>query len=310
MAGILTVTLNPTIDLTTAVERLEPRKKLRCTPPRFDPGGGGLNVARVVTELEGDCTAFVALAGAEGQRLRGLLETAKIPLQIFEMSGETRLAFQVVEQANDVQYRFILPGPEQTAETADQLLDNLTAFVKSGAFELVVLSGSLPPGLGDDFYGRVAQDLVPLGVRTILDSSGAALTEALGHGLYLVKPDEEELDDMAAALDIKAEGAEDKARRLLERSAADVIVVTLGPDGVVLVTEEGTSRIGAPEVEVRSTSGAGDSFVGALVHALSMGKSVPEACRFGAAAGAAAVTTEATELAHRSDIDRLYRELI
>ena len=118
---VLTITLNPALDLTTSVGRLEPRQKLRCEPPRYDPGGGGINVSRAIRKLGGDSLAFVALGGATGAQLRALLDEEGVAYTIYDSRGETRISFTVVDRSSDRPYRFVLPGPEQSGEE-DRLL--------------------------------------------------------------------------------------------------------------------------------------------------------------------------------------------
>lgn len=310
MPPILTITLNPALDLTTSVGKLEPGGKMRCAVPRYDPGGGGINVSRIIADLGGESLAFVGLAGHTGRLMQEMVENAGIANEVFELRGETRMTLQVVERVSDVQYRFVLPGPQQDADIEERLLSALDRCIDRGQFRYVVASGSLPPGLSDGFYGRLAGRVNEAGGRLILDTSGPALHEALGKGLYLVKPDRQEAE--ALLLETKAAedaGIEHLAGSLLACSAAEAVIVTLGSEGAILASAEGQFRFRPPQVEVRSATGAGDSFVGALCLALARDWSLVEACRYGVAAAAAAVTTEATELAHKNDIEEIYNRM-
>jgi 6-phosphofructokinase 2 len=307
---ILTITLNPALDLTTSVGKLEPGGKMRCAVPRYDPGGGGINVSRIIAELGGESLAFVGLAGHTGRLMREMVENAGIATEAFELRGETRITLQVVERSSDDQYRFVLPGPQQDASVEERLLAALDECIDRGQFRYVVASGSLPPGLSDGFYGRLAGHVNDAGGRLILDTSGPALHSALGKSLYLVKPDRQEAESLL--LETKAAedaGVEDLAGSLLACNAAEAVIVTLGSKGAVLASAEGQVRFRSPQVAVRSMTGAGDSFVGALCWALASDWPLVEACRYGVAAAAAAVTTEATELAHRQDVQALYQRM-
>lgn len=306
MPRILTITLNPAIDVTTAVEAVVPGRKLRCDPPRIDPGGGGVNVSRVIKELGGATTALVAVAGATGAIMQELLEAAGIETVIIEATGMTRQSIAVHDRRSGGQYRFVLPGPVQDAAFAEQALATVRDLLTTGDYPYVVASGSLPPGVPDDFYGRLAELVRAHGARTILDTSGAALAGALGRGAFLIRTNHHEARELAEALNDDTDDPESLARSIVARGGAEAVIMTTGADGAILVSEHGTGRIRPPHVEVVSPVGAGDSFVGALCFALAEGWPIERACAHGVAAAAAAMTTEATELAHGDDIRRLF----
>ncbi len=306
--AILTITLNPALDLSTGTQKLEPGPKLRCTPPRFDPGGGGVNVSRVIAELGGESTAWTALGGAFGQMYREMLEAAGIPCTVLEAPGQTRLSLNITEQASEDQYRFVLPGPEYGPDDATRALDSIAAALKDAAFKnraLAVVSGSMPPGLHDDFMARLADVVRDAGSRLVLDSSGGPLKAALAEGVYLVKPNLKEAEDLAGRALPDTAARADFAADLIDKGAAKVVVLSLGGEGAVVVAEGVRLRLHSPEVDVCSAVGAGDSTVGALALALAQGRSVEDAARRGIAAGAAAVSTTATELCRREDAERL-----
>lgn len=309
MQRILTITLNPAIDYATTVEEFVPGRKLRCEQPRIDPGGGGVNVSRVIKELGGASTALVAVAGVTGALMRELLADTGIEAVFLNAKGTTRQSFAVHDQSSGKQFRLVFPGPEQDSAFAEQTLAKLEKLLAPGDFAYVVASGSLPPGLPDDFYGRVAEIVRKRESRLILDTSGPALRAALGRGVFLVKPDAVEAEALAAALGTEAKDPAVLARSILDGGGAEVVIITLGADGALLASKEGTIRIRPPPVEVVSAVGAGDSFVGALSFALADGWPLDQACAYGGAAAAAAVTTRATELAHKPDVDRLYAEM-
>ena len=125
MDSILTITLNPALDMTTSLDRLLPQQKLRCSAPRQDAGGGGVNVSRVIKELGGRSTAFVALGGHTGQQLRQLIATTGIPSEFFTIAGETRFSLTAMEETTGLHYRFVMPGPQVTEAETDQMLARL-----------------------------------------------------------------------------------------------------------------------------------------------------------------------------------------
>jgi len=308
MKRVLTVTMNPAVDAASAVDELTPGRKLRCAEPRYDPGGGGINVSRTIKEIGGTSTALVMAGGPNGERLRAMLDERGIDVRWARADGDTRVDLTITERASGEHYRLVMPGARQPPERTDEALAALDELIGGDRFGYVVASGSLPPGVPDDFYARLADVARRHGARLVLDTSGPALKAALrAGGLYLVRPDRHEAREIAERPD---EAPMQLARHLVECAAAEVVIITRGPDGAVLASRDGQEAdIPGLGTAVVSTVGAGDSFVGALVHALANDWSLVEATRLAVAAAAAAVTTEATELAKKADIERLYRAL-
>lgn len=303
MTAIATLTLNPALDVSTATPEVRPTDKLRCTPPRRDPGGGGINVARVIHALGGSVTAVFPSGGPAGATIEALLADAGVMTHSVPIAGDTRESVTVDEQASGAQYRFVMPGPElQPAELA-AVLDSLVAL--PGAPRYWVASGSLPAGVDPGIYRRVAALARARGARLILDTSGPALAASAGAGAFLVKPSLRELADrIGAAIDTEvAEAA--AARSLLDDGTAEHVVLSLGERGALLVSATQTVRFAALDVPAVSAVGAGDSMVGAITLALSEGARVEDAVRLGIAAGAAALMTPATALVRRADVERL-----
>lgn len=306
---IATLTMNPSLDIATTTERVVPTHKLRCEAARRDPGGGGINVARVVHILGGQATAVYPAGGTTGSALQNLLDQAGIAHQrVIPIRDVTRESFTIDEAATGGQFRFVLPGPELTREEVQRCLDELGALEPRPAF--VVASGSLPPGVPDDFYARVARLTRELGARLIVDTSGAALRHAGREGVFLLKPNLRELQGLVGAKVQSGREQEEAARTLIEEGRAEVVVLSLGADGALLVSRGATQRFAAIEVPKRSAVGAGDSMVAAIVLGLARGSGLPDAVRFGMAAGAAALMTPGTELCRREDVERLYAQAL
>jgi 6-phosphofructokinase 2 len=304
MSDILCITLNPTLDLSNEVDRIVPTHKVRVRNQRQDVGGGGINVARVVAELGGAADALVLSGGASGTILEAGLQALPIGAHVFPIQGDVRIAFMVYEQETGQEYRFVPEGPVVTEAELQPVLD----FLETHPASYIVASGSLPRGLGADTYARMARIARRTGARFVLDASGAALSAALAEGrIFLFKPSLSELEKLAGhSLDIDT--ARLFAGDLIARGAVENVALTLGGDGAMLISAAGAVRMPAISVPVRSAVGAGDSFVGGMVWALSHGQTIAEAFRFGLAAGAAAVMTPGTELCRRADILRLYAE--
>ncbi len=306
-APILTLTLNPALDMATEVAAMRPDEKLRCSDPQLDPGGGGLNVSRAVHLLGGESLALVALGGLTGDRLAELIRREGVMFLGITGPGETRQSLMVNEAATGRQYRFMLPGPVWRDEDQERVFMLLRAAGKPGGFS--VISGSQPPGVPVDFPARLAAAMA--GMRVVMDTSGAALTRAVEHpvaGLEVLRMDGEEAEALAGRhLETRADTA-DFAGELVARGVAKKVIVARGADGSVLAGEGLRLFAKAPKVEVRSKVGAGDSFVGGYVLTLARGGSEAEALSTGVAAAAAAVMSAATELCRREDVERLLPE--
>lgn len=302
--AILTITLNPTIDLSNDVARIVPTHKMRARNQRSEVGGGGINVARVIAELGGEADVAVLAGGATGAILVDMLEALPLGLHVFPIKGAVRIAFMVHEDESGLEYRFVPDGPVVSPVEVEPVLHHIE---KSKA-PYVVASGSLPRGVSTDTYARMARQTAASGGRFVLDASGEALAAAIAEGgIYLFKPSLSELERLVGhGLDIEAAGA--VAADLVARGVTRYVALTLGEEGALLVGPEGRLQMPAIKVKVVSAVGAGDSFVGGIVWALSKGQDIREAFRFGLAAGAAAVMTEGTELCRRADILKLYAE--
>lgn len=303
MAAIVTLTLNPALDVSTCTERVVDAHKLRCTQPRFDPGGGGINVARVLRRLGAGVTAVFPCGGPTGDRLRGLVEAEDVPVHCVGIAGETRESFTVNETATGREYRFVLPGPELAQAEWRACLDALASF--SPAPRWIVASGSLAPGVPLSFQQALADLARRLGSRLVVDTSGAALPAAFEAGLYLAKPSLSELRALAGE---PLAGEADwlrAARGLIARGQAEVIAVSLGAQGALLVTRGQALRAPGLAVDVAGTVGAGDSFLAGLVAALERSGELADALATAMAAGSAALLGGGTRLAQPEDVARL-----
>lgn len=304
---ILTLTVNPALDLSTWTERVVSGHKLRCGPSRTDPGGGGVNVARVVQRLGGRVLAVHTAGGAVGEAYCRLLAAEEVPTRVVPVRGSTREDFTVDERATGRQFRFVLQGPELSGAEWRACLDAVDESLPTGGY--VVASGSLPPGVPEDFYARVTRLARSRGARCVLDASGPALAAALAEGVFLVKPSRRELSaHVGAELDTEQEQV-DAASALVADGSAQHVALTLGAEGAVLASAAGVRRLAVPPVPVSSTVGAGDSFLGAFVLRLAQGRPVEDAFRSAVAAGSATVLRRGTELCRRSDVERLEAEL-
>lgn len=303
-APILTLTLNPALDMATEVAEIIPGHKLRCGEPLLDPGGGGLNVSRAIRALGGESLALVALGGLSGDRLAGLIRQAGVTFLSILGPGETRTSLSVRETATGLQYRFMLPGPIWGKAERERVFTLLRATARPGGYS--VISGSQPPGMPVGFASELAEAMPDS--LTILDTSGKPLEEAVRHpvpDLEILRMDGEEAESLTGHPLTSREETAEFAQSLVRQGVARKVVVARGADGNVLATASRRIFAKAPEVKVKSAVGAGDSFVAGLVLALARGQSDDEALALAGAAAAAAVMTEATQLCRPEDVMRL-----
>jgi len=306
MSDILTVTLNPALDMSTSVEQVKPEEKLRCAEPVYDPGGGGINVARAIGELGGRAKALVALAGFHGQQFLDLLTREPLIPEVFGIPGETRQSLAVIDRTTGEQYRYVFPGPAWSPDLAYDALQAIGRATPKGGY--VVLSGSQPPGVPLHFPTDLAAMVDQHDARLILDTSGEPLKALLKAGSarqHVLRLDGSESEDLAGRKFGTVSAVADFAEELVDRGVAEVVVLALGAEGSVLVEGKNRWRAVTRKVTVKSKVGAGDSFVGSFTLALSRGALWEEALVQGVAAASAAVMNDATTLCLRSDVEEL-----
>jgi 6-phosphofructokinase 2 len=300
---IVTVTINPAIDIFVNTAHVAPTSKLRCSAPKRDPGGGGINVARVVRRLGGDVAAIYPIGGAIGRLLHRLVEREGIDSIVTPTHVETRENFTAYEEESGQQYRFVLPGSPLHRPEWEAVLEKLKTLPQKPRF--VVASGSVPPGVPEDIYANIARIAHGLGARMVIDTTGPALRAALAEGVAVMKPNLNELSDFAGR-PLDSEDARLAAcRKLVDSGRAEMVALTLGEEGALLVARTQALRAGPMHIEVASTVGAGDSFLGGLVASLAKGDALEHAFRIAVAAAAAAVMSPGTELCRENDVLRL-----
>lgn len=299
---VTTVTLNPTVDMSSEAHQVRPTHKIRTRNERLDPGGGGINVARVLQRLRVPVEALYVAGGATGAVLDDLLARIALPCRKVAIAGETRLSLTVHERSSGQEYRFVPEGP---CASDDELAATLTAVAECRS-DWLVLSGSLPACAPDDFYARTVC-AAKFGVgRVALDSSGAELRAAVeGGGLELIKPSRSELEALVGSSLPDHRAMASAASSFVEAGKVRQLVVTLGHEGALLVTADGAWFLAAVPVDARSAVGAGDSFLAAMIAALAGGETMLEAFRHGTAAGAATASTPGTDLCHPAQIAAL-----
>lgn len=305
-AMVVTVTPNSAIDVWTTTKQVMSGTKLRCSPPQFDAGGGGVNVSRVLHRLGVGTIALFTAGGSVGDEIAARLEQEGVPSERLDVAGQSRQSLHVLEEDSGELFRFVMPGPELTGAEGQALLDRLRDIARDGT--MIVGSGSLPPGLGENYWARVAKLAKEANCPFLLDSAHA-VKGALSCGLFLLRQNLDELCAFTGA-DLAWPGEVAAwSREQIERGACEIVVVTRGAEGALLVTKDERVRLTPPKVAIRSAVGAGDSFMAGLCLGLSRGEPAREALRLAVATAAATMITSATELCRKADVDRLLGQL-
>ena len=301
---IITITINPALDKSTRVEKMAPEKKLRCDEPTYEPGGGGINVSRAIKKLGGESCAWYLSGGAAGRYIGQMLKEEGVGYREFKCENWTRENLVVFEKATGEQYRFGMPGPQIAEHEWKQILQALEDLEETPEF--VVASGSNAPGVPQDFYAQVAEIAKRKGFKLVVDTSGEALLQAAGEGIFLLKPNLNELAALADKEQITAKEQEEFATKVLSEGKSQVLVVSLGPRGAMLASKEGFEYIVPPTVKQDSAVGAGDSMVGGMVLKLTEGWPLADVVRYGVATGTATTMTPGSELCRLNDVEEIY----
>ncbi|MBL0135217.1 MAG: 1-phosphofructokinase family hexose kinase [Chitinophagaceae bacterium] len=302
---IITITLNPCIDKSSVVPLMKPESKLRCTDVVHEAGGGGINVSKALKKLDVPSVALFPAGGHNGNMLCSLLKESGILFHAVDSKVETRENWIVLEESTNHQFRFTFPGREVIEQTIITLVDHIRSFSPT----YIVASGSLPPGLPDYFYGLIVKTAAAVGAKCIVDTSGPALQALKGKKAYMIKPNIGELCRMLNIERLEKNEVDDAAKQIIRDGFAQVVVVSMGPDGAWLVSEEEQHFVSSPPVEKKSTVGAGDSMVAGITYALQKGANLKEALQWGISCGSAATMNPGTNLFKKEDAEKLFAYL-
>ena len=308
MKNIVTFTLNPTIDKNSSVDHVKAEDKLYCDQPVFEPGGGGINVSRALKKLGGSSLLLYTSGGFTGKKLDKLLAEEDLNKQAVEIEAETRENLIISEKASNLQYRFGMPGPKINDREYKEIFKTLKELKPFPDY--LVISGSIPQGINSDIYAEMAELAKKRNARVIVDVSGPPLKSAVEEGVFLIKPNLGEFQDLVGKELENEEQIIDEALKLINNNSAQVVVVSIGAGGALLVTEKSAEFMRPPTVPIKSKVGAGDSMVAGIVLSLAQGESLKNSFFYGLAAGSAAVMTPGTELCTKEDTDRLYQKMI
>jgi 6-phosphofructokinase 2 len=305
--NIATLTVNPALDKSATTDLILPAIKIRCSSPRFEPGGGGVNVSRALQKMGKESTAIYIAGGHAGNMMHQLLDEEGVNQLKIDSDIETRENFLVMEENTGQQYRFGMPGKEVPEEKWREALKKIETL--EPVPDYLVASGSLPPGVPKDFYAQVAETCKKRNIKIVVDTSGEPLKLALEAGIYLAKPNFRELAKVMDQPDISEMELEKHVNRFIQKDKCEALIISMGAKGVILATHEFTEYIIPPHVSVVSSVGAGDSMVAGILYGLTNGYKLTGAARYGVAAGTAAAMTPGSELCRKNDVERIFQWL-
>jgi 6-phosphofructokinase 2 len=308
MKNIVTFTLNPAVDKSSGVDYVKAEDKLYCDQPVFEPGGGGINVSRAINKLGGSSLLLYTAGGFTGRKLDRLLAEEELNKEAVKIAAETRENLIVAEKTSELQYRFGMPGPEISEQEYEKIFSRLS---KLNPFpDYLVISGSIPEGVSDDIYAEMAALAKNKGAEVVVDVSGAPLRSAVKEGVFLIKPNLKEFQELVGRELKDEDEIKNEAFKLVKDKCCQVIIISIGAGGALLVSDQQAEFMRPPTVPIKSKVGAGDSMVAGIVLSLARGESLKNSFYYGLAAGSAAVMTPGTELCNKEDTDRLFKKML
>lgn len=307
MTQILTITMNPALDVSTAVQEVRHTSKLRCEPMHRRAGGGGVNVARELHRLGADVLAFYTAGHSTGRILWSLLQQEGVSCHPHPVSGFARESFTVLEHSTGHEYRFVLPGPDLSTQEWQGALEEIGRLCQPQS--LVVASGSLPPGVPQDFFARLARVVQAEQGSLVVDTSGEPLRAAIAAGVYMLKPSLHELRDASGQALPTLFEVRQVALDMVKRGRAKILVVSMGEMGALLATEHGAWYAPSLHVAVHSAVGAGDSFVAGMVWALAAQEGPVQAFAKGVACATATLQSLSSGLGDTAQVLELLAQV-
>jgi 6-phosphofructokinase 2 len=307
MKSILTLTLNPCVDISSHVEEVMPEDKLRCEKPQYDPGGGGINVSRVLKTLGGDSLAVYCGGGPTGYLLEELLERESLERKLVKITAWTRQSITILEAKSNQQFRFNMPGPTLMESEWQQCLDIIFGLEPAPSY--IVVSGSIPKGVPTTFIAQLTRQFKGNETRLIVDTSEKALQHVVKEGVFLLKPNLWEFSKLLNRKQFDDHDLEESCREFIDKGFCEKLILSLGESGALLASSGEVKRIIAPKVTSKSKIGAGDSMVAGIIFGLANDYTLSDSAILGVAAGTAAVLTEGTELCRENDVWNFYREM-
>lgn len=300
---IITLTVNPALDKSAKIASLIPEQKLKCHTIQYQPGGGGINISRMLIRLGKETTCVVTSGGDTGKYITELLKKESINPKVIPVKAWTRENLSIVDAKTGFQYRFGMPGNELRETELNSIKNLLKELLNSQ--DILVLSGSLTEKMPTDYYAQLIKYLADKNIKIIIDTSGPALKEALKENVYLMKPNQRELAQLAGKEFLSSAEQESFAMELIKSRKAEYVVVSLGARGAFIASSEGIFYKSTPSVKVKSTIGAGDSLVAGLIYGIQQGFSSENMLKWGVICGVATTMSEGTGLATKENIDKV-----
>lgn len=304
---IYTLTLNPSLDRTIYIERLARDDKNIILHEEYYAGGKGIDVSRVIKALGGQTVIMGLSGGYDGAYLEGILINEGLTIDFVRTAGNTRTNIIIHCVSTKEQFSINAPGPVISPSELGILYDKLMRLSPKPSF--FVASGSVPRGVSSEVYKQLGSPLSSAGVKVVVDTDGDALRSAISIPPFMVKPNIHELERLAGH---RLSGIDDvvrEAKRLVEMGIK-YVVVSMGKKGLVVAGENELFRVIPPEVQVVTTTGAGDATVAGIIFSLDKGESIKEAARFGAACGTATTISPGTATMRREDVKRIIGEVV
>ena len=305
MSQIFTITLNPAVDRELTVPVINYDQVLRSKTQNVDFGGKGFNVSRMLKSLRAESTAMGFVGGKSGELLNEGLQSLGIQTDFVWISGETRTNVSIKSHDNDHYIKVNEPGPTITKEEQEALVEKISQLCQPG--DWWIIAGSLPPGLPKDYYARLIEILQRHQAKVIFDASGQAFAQGCLSRPYLVKPNDVELQEMTG-LPVESTEQIIKAANKLQEMGIEIIVVSLGEKGALLLSQDENWWAKSPPIQEKNPIGAGDSLVGGMVYGLSKGYSLSESLRWGVASGAAAASLSGTAVGSFDYVESLKQQ--
>ncbi len=300
---IYTITANPSIDYVLQLNALTPGEVNRTTSDVKLPGGKGINVSRILNELQLDSTALGFVGGATGSMFENLLKQHQLKTSFTQVANDTRINVKINATEQNEETEINGTGPEISDSEKQSFIDQLKTV---GNGDVIIMSGSLPKKVEATFYLDIAKMIQAQGADFVIDTTGQALLDTLPLHPLVVKPNNHELADLFNTTFKSEQDIVDNARKLLAQGAKHVLVSMAG-DGALLVTSDHVYKANAPKGTVVNSVGAGDSMIAGFVGTFMKTKDAIESFHEGAACGSA--TAFSQDIAVKSKIDDVYKDI-
>lgn len=303
---ILSVCLNPAIDKTYSIDHFVKGKVSRVASMNSQPGGKGINVARVAKELGASSIVTGFVGGSSGHYLKNGLYEIGIEHQFVDVQGETRTCLNVIDKKNGSSTEILEQGPIINQTSIDQLKDEVMQFSRGS--KVIVMSGSLPSGVPATMYAELLTMLQTANVPVLLDTSGEALSYGIRAAPFFVKPNEHEIKALSGKA-VKDDNRHIQSIHWLLEQGISCPVISLGKQGAYAGNQNKLFRIKPPEVKAVNSVGSGDAFVAGMAVGIANGYSIEDCFRWAAAAGAANTLSFGAGVVRRKDVNALLSEV-